>query len=109
MVLGKSLLTRGSHGVRLRQSLSSKQALSKRPARKIIRCFSHLKLMIQAAVCPEYNIGIEFSSCLVKEGIQVVNRFIYVCFLYHVPGIDPNKWESVFESFEQADPSTTRL
>ncbi|PIN09511.1 Sensory transduction histidine kinase [Handroanthus impetiginosus] len=24
-------------------------------------------------------------------------------------GIDPNKWESVFESFEQADPSTTRL
>ncbi|XP_058090923.1 histidine kinase 1 isoform X2 [Magnolia sinica] len=23
-------------------------------------------------------------------------------------GIDPNKWESVFESFEQADPSTTR-
>ncbi|KAG6773837.1 hypothetical protein POTOM_021174 [Populus tomentosa] len=24
-------------------------------------------------------------------------------------GIDPSKWESVFESFEQADPSTTRL
>lgn len=24
-------------------------------------------------------------------------------------GIDPNKWEAVFESFEQADPSTTRL
>ncbi|KDP46777.1 hypothetical protein JCGZ_06565 [Jatropha curcas] len=24
-------------------------------------------------------------------------------------GIDPTKWESVFESFEQADPSTTRL
>ncbi|KAH6797067.1 histidine kinase 1 [Perilla frutescens var. hirtella] len=24
-------------------------------------------------------------------------------------GIDTNKWESVFESFEQADPSTTRL
>lgn len=24
-------------------------------------------------------------------------------------GIDPNKWESVFESFEQADPSTTRM
>ncbi|XP_042041737.1 histidine kinase 1-like isoform X1 [Salvia splendens] len=24
-------------------------------------------------------------------------------------GIDPDKWESVFESFEQADPSTTRL
>ncbi|XP_019177444.1 PREDICTED: histidine kinase 1-like isoform X2 [Ipomoea nil] len=24
-------------------------------------------------------------------------------------GIDPNKWESVFENFEQADPSTTRL
>ncbi|KAK1588143.1 hypothetical protein Q3G72_020212 [Acer saccharum] len=24
-------------------------------------------------------------------------------------GIDPRKWESVFESFEQADPSTTRL
>ncbi|KAF5191829.1 Histidine kinase [Thalictrum thalictroides] len=23
-------------------------------------------------------------------------------------GIDPNKWEAVFESFEQADPSTTR-
>ncbi|XP_054824898.1 histidine kinase 1 isoform X2 [Prosopis cineraria] len=24
-------------------------------------------------------------------------------------GIDPSKWDSVFESFEQADPSTTRL
>ncbi|KAL9229620.1 hypothetical protein vseg_005068 [Gypsophila vaccaria] len=24
-------------------------------------------------------------------------------------GIDPSKWESVFESFEQADPSTTRM
>ncbi|XP_021727592.1 histidine kinase 1-like [Chenopodium quinoa] len=24
-------------------------------------------------------------------------------------GINPNKWESVFESFEQADPSTTRM
>ncbi|XP_043810032.1 histidine kinase 1 isoform X2 [Manihot esculenta] len=24
-------------------------------------------------------------------------------------GIDPSKWETVFESFEQADPSTTRL
>ncbi|KAK9713222.1 hypothetical protein RND81_06G012800 [Saponaria officinalis] len=24
-------------------------------------------------------------------------------------GIDPRKWESVFESFEQADPSTTRM
>ncbi|KAK1400958.1 hypothetical protein POM88_000563 [Heracleum sosnowskyi] len=24
-------------------------------------------------------------------------------------GVDPSKWESVFESFEQADPSTTRL
>lgn len=28
---------------------------------------------------------------------------------YSFLGIDPNKWESVFESFEQADPSTTRL
>lgn len=27
----------------------------------------------------------------------------------HISGIDPGKWESVFESFEQADPSTTRL
>lgn len=26
----------------------------------------------------------------------------------HLSGIDPSKWESVFESFEQADPSTTR-
>ncbi|CAI8589088.1 unnamed protein product [Vicia faba] len=24
-------------------------------------------------------------------------------------GIDPSKWDSVFESFEQVDPSTTRL
>jgi hypothetical protein len=29
----------------------------------------------------------------------------YVCDI----GIDPSKWDSVFESFEQADPSTTRL
>lgn len=32
---------------------------------------------------------------------KINSKFIFV-------GIDPSKWESVFESFEQADPSTTR-
>ncbi|KAL8491691.1 hypothetical protein ACS0TY_023334 [Phlomoides rotata] len=34
---------------------------------------------------------------LISNSIKFTNR------------VDPNKWESVFESFEQADPSTTRL
>ena len=41
------------------------------------------------------------------------NSSIYIVFLTMFfclsAGIDPGKWESVFESFEQADPSTTRL
>ena len=35
-------------------------------------------------------------------------KFHSDCLPYSV-GIDPSKWESVFESFEQVDPSTTRL
>ncbi|KAK1410483.1 hypothetical protein QVD17_37020 [Tagetes erecta] len=50
---------------------------------------------------------------MIQQEIQDKNKDNKVILWFEVDdtgcGIDPSKWESVFESFEQADPSTTRL
>ncbi|KAL0396921.1 UNVERIFIED_CONTAM: Histidine kinase [Sesamum calycinum] len=55
----------------------------------------------------EFDLGRELEGLIDMFSVQCINHNVET--VLDLSGIDPNKWESVFESFEQADPSTTRL
>ena len=46
---------------------------------------------------------------LITTEILIDKYSIFFIQPFVLSGIDPRKWDPVFESFEQADPSTTRL
>ena len=103
-----SLSSRKNHGVDIRLSWGIKETIQRRLLRKTTKRFFGLKLRIQAAVWT-----LRLSEAHEELCIRFWRIFCLFCLFLNITslqfsGIDPSKWDSVFESFEQADPSTTR-
>ncbi|KAL8089705.1 hypothetical protein AgCh_039259 [Apium graveolens] len=62
------------------------------------------KLVLEVA---EFNLEQELKGLVDMFSVQCINNKVEI--FLDLSGIDPSKRESVFESLEQADPSTTRL
>ncbi|KAF3786128.1 Histidine kinase 1 [Nymphaea thermarum] len=61
------------------------------------------KLILEEA---EFDLRRELEGLVDMFSVQCIDQNVEL--VLDISGIDPSKWESVFESFEQADPSTTR-